>query len=261
MAATATNLDVGARPVQRALGRSALYRLLSQACAYPSGDRLRTLREEALPAAGIGADMIDGELGRRLDALAVLLPSLTAEELQGQYHRTFGHVSLSDCPAYESAFGSANLFQQVQVMADVAGFYRAFGFTVSDSYRERVDHLAVELEFMHVLTYKEAFALVHHGRDKVAICRRGQRRFWREHLGRWLPAFAQLLAAKAEGAFYTALARLMEAFSQAETNALGKAAQLGPTKPSQGLSAVDGECPWSDDGCPIAPSYPGRQEG
>lgn len=260
MAATATNLDV-ARPVQRALGRSALYRLLSLACAYPSDDRIRALREEALPAAGIGAGVIDSELGRCLETLASLLSSLPLEELQSQYHRTFGHVSFADCPAYESAFGNANLFQQVQVMADVAGFYRAFGFTVSDSYRERVDHLAVELEFMHVLTYKEAFARVHHGRDKVAICRRGQRRFWRQHLGRWLPAFTRLLGAKAEGGVYLALARLLEAFGEAEAKALGTASLAAPLKPGEGASGLDGGCPWTDDGCPIAPAYPARQGG
>ncbi|HKZ51541.1 MAG TPA: molecular chaperone TorD family protein [Dehalococcoidia bacterium] len=254
MAPTATTLDVQARPVQRALGRSAIYRLLSLACAYPTDDRIRVLREEALPPALIGAEALGRGLKARLDALASLLPSLELEKVRDHYHRTFGHVSVPDCPAYESAYMGTNLFQHVHRMADVAGFYRAFGFTVSDAHRERVDHLTMELEFMHVLTFKEAYALVHHGRDKVSVCRRAQRKFWREHLGRWLPAFVQLLAAKAAGGFYGELAQVLSACVQAEAKVLGDAPQLGPSKPDAQAPADSLECPWTDEGCPMVPS-------
>ncbi len=254
MAPATTTLPVQARPVQRALARSALYRLLSLACAYPSSDRIRVLRDEVLPTAQVGAAMMTGELADHLDHLASLLSPLDLETVQAHYHRALGHVSVSDCPAYESAYVGSNLFQQVQVMADVSGFYRAFGFAVSDVYRERSDHVAVELEFMHVLTYKEAFARVHHSRDKVAICRRGQRRFWGDHLGRWLPAFAQLLRAKAETGFYSQLALLLAAFAETEARTLGKAPPWTPGGPREGLSAAGPEGPCADDGCPLAPS-------
>jgi TorA maturation chaperone TorD len=211
------------------------------------------MRDEALPAAHIGAEVVTRGLEGCLDSLASLLSSVDLDTLQAHYHRVFGHVSVPDCPTYESAYMGSNLFQQVQVMSDVAGFYRAFGFEVSDTYRERVDQLAVEMEFMHVLAYKEAFALVHHSRDKVAICRRGQRRFWGDHLGRWLAPLARLLKDKAGEGFYGELALVLAAFAEFEAVILGKALQLRPAKLGEQASGADMECPWADEGCAVAP--------
>lgn len=250
MPSVASATDVRSRPVQRALGRSALYRFLSLACGYPLADRVGVIREEALPKAQAGAQMVAPGLVRRLEELGALLAGLEAAHLQGEYHRTLGHIPMPDCAPYESAYVGPNLFQQVNTMADVAGFYRAFGLAPSSSGRERADHVAVELEFMRVLTYKEAVARVRHGRDKVYICRRAQRRFWREHLGTWLPLFARALRAKAGSGFYAGLASLLEGFARAEARELGNAPEA---KPAQGPLPPEADCTGDDTGCPLAP--------
>ena len=60
---------------------------------------------------------------------------------------------LGDCPAYETAY--AHPFSRQRELADISGFYRAFGVQIEG---ERPDHLAVECEFASLLCTKEAIA-------------------------------------------------------------------------------------------------------
>lgn len=49
-----------------------------------------------------------------------------------------------------------------------------------------------------------------------------QRRFWRSHLGRWLPRFADTMKGAAAHPYFDALAALFLAFSTAEQEVLGR---------------------------------------
>lgn len=249
MTATTTTVDVQTGPVQRALGRSALYRLLSLACAYPSGNRIDALRGEALTESAIGATKVSRKLAKELDRLTTELDNSDPGALKTQYHTIFGHVALPDCPVYEAAYAGSSIFQQASGLADVAGFYRAFGFAVSETDRERVDHLAVELEFMRVLTYKESYARVNDGPDKVRLCRSAQRRFWREHLGRWLPTFGRLLEARVREGFYGKLAPLMRSFADSEARTLGRVPEALPQRMEEEPMGDDIICLTNEDDC------------
>jgi TorA maturation chaperone TorD len=87
-------------------------------------------------------------------------------------------------------------------MADVAGFYRAFGVKVDPS-GDRVDHIAAELEFMNLLAVKESIALQQEGEGEHAhVCRDASRSFLRDHLGRWVRTFAEKLGDEGADPFY-----------------------------------------------------------
>ncbi len=251
MPAATVTLETNAPRVQRAMARSALYRFFSLASGYPTAERFHTVREDSAPAAHAAAAIAARALVPRLETLVRHLGGVELEELQAQYHRAFGHVPLTDCPPYESGYLGAHLFRQVNVMADVAGCYRAFGLRIGQQERERVDHVTVELEFMRFLAYKEAFALVHHGRSPADICRRAQRHFWREHLGHWLPTFAALLAERAQSGFYGDLAPGLAELAEREARVLGQtpiAQELSPQPPP----FSDMDCAIGEDACPLA---------
>jgi DMSO reductase family type II enzyme chaperone len=72
-----------------------------------------------------------------------------------------------------------------QVMEDLLRFYEHFGLALSLERRELPDHLTVELEFLHYLTFKEVAALTR-GLDPSPY-RRAQRDFLERHPTRWLP--------------------------------------------------------------------------
>lgn len=198
------------------LKRSAIYKLLSSAFLYPDEDLYVTTREVAGGApfslAGDGLERVE----ERLRVLRETLEGKTLGEMQLEHQRVFGHTMPKEYPPYETQYGSSHLFQQVQELADAAGFYRAFGLEISDEAKETPDHIGIQLEFMHFLSFKEAYAAEHHGQEEIDICRDAQKKFVGEHLGRWAPLFCKLLMDKIGDGFYGRLASVTSDFMDFE---------------------------------------------
>jgi TorA maturation chaperone TorD len=145
-------------------------------------------------------------MGKVLDDIESLVASecnnWQLSDLQSEHRRVFSNVITLDCPPYETLFGNDHVFGQAHVMGDIAGFYKAFGVELSRDIHERMDHLSVELEFMHFLAYKESYARCHDGMDKTQIVVDAQKKFVKEHIGRWVPLFAKMLMKKADSGLY-----------------------------------------------------------
>jgi hypothetical protein len=133
----------------------------------------------------------------------------------------FSNVITLDCPPYETLFGNDHVFAQSQVMGDIAGFYRAFGVELSKDIHERLDHLSVEFEFMHFLAYKESYSRCHDGADKTQIVLDAQKKFVKNHIGRWVPLFCRMLVKKASSGLYKHVADLMAEWMDFEAAFLG----------------------------------------
>ena len=206
------------RAAGRTLSRSALYQLMSQALVYPSQEAVSALQEVDLPQAQRAAARLPARVAPLLAAFGEQLQSADATQLQTEHRRIFTHILSLDCPPCETFYTARHIFQETQELSDIGGFFRAFGLEIGDN--ERLDHISVELEFMHFLTYKEAYALTHHGPAKARLCRDVQRKFVQDHLGRWASRFAQRLGQKANGGYYGCLASLVEAFLTAEVEFL-----------------------------------------
>ncbi len=194
----------------RHFARSAAYRLLSQAMMYPSEDVIAALREEDLPQAQAAAEILDETFSKPLAAFAKELQNSTPDDLQREHDHIFTHLLSLDCPPCETVYTTKEIFDETAQLSDIAGFFRAFGMELAD--RERPDHITVELEFMHLLTSKEAVARLHHGPEKARLCRVVQRKFVQDHLGRWGRQFAKQLAGRAPEGLFAATAALLDAF-------------------------------------------------
>jgi nitrate reductase assembly molybdenum cofactor insertion protein NarJ len=125
----------------------------------------------------------------RLDmvlASAAALDMLRSEYLE-IFDRGRGHASL-----YETEYGREHALVKGHALADIAGFYRAFGleFGGQEGVHEMLDHVSVELEFYALLLMKqEALAT---GADAAgqAIVLEAQQKFLDAHLGRFVSAIA-----------------------------------------------------------------------
>ncbi len=236
--------------VMRATAHSQVYAFLAQGFADPNAATLAWLRQ-AVHTAETALAMIGGTESRMaLAALHREIDGLDGDGLFAAHHRVFGHGVSGDCPPYEGEYGHPHIFQKTQSLADNAGFLLAFGLAPAPGLTDRLDHIAVELEFLHVLAAKEAYALAQgHGEERLAIVRDAMRKYFGQHLGRWAPAFAARLESKAQGGPYAALARLLAAFVEEEMRALDVApvpATAGPVAPQS-----DDE-PAVCDGCAVA---------
>lgn len=196
--ATMSALQAEQRPVMAFLMASLLCSYPDTRCVYG----LHTLLDdEQLDVSCAVADSADWPgLRQRLEA--VLASAVALETLRSEYTAIFDygreHASL-----YETEYGRGSALVKGHALADIAGFYRAFGleFGYQDRTPEMLDHVAVELEFYALLLMKQE-ALAASG-DAVGggIVQEARQKFLDAHLGRFVGAIAQRPAVTAS-AFY-----------------------------------------------------------
>ncbi len=157
-----------------------------------------------------------------------------------EYDRLFCHRTTILCPIYEAEYDKNRAVSQGPTLADIAGFYRAFGLELAVS--ERPDHIALELEFMSFLAYKEALALQNDLREQAETCRDAQKKFLEAHLGRWAGLFAETVIRTSQLQFYRDLARELQEFIESECTLLGAQPQVVTERPPDRETA-DVRCP------------------
>ncbi|MEC4674353.1 MAG: molecular chaperone TorD family protein [Nitrospirota bacterium] len=219
--------------VERALSRSKLYLLLSWSYLYPeddefldylqSGEFVEDGRAALESLTGALENVVGEEAREHLETISSHFNDLEnwassegsnwdIQDLRDEHRRVFSNVIALDCPPYETLFGNDHVFGQSYVMGDIAGFYTAFGLQLAQDIHERLDHLSVELEFLHFLAYKESYALCHDGPEKVKTVVEAEKKFVKEHIGRWVPLFSGMLNKKANYGLYKIIADITTAW-------------------------------------------------
>lgn len=139
-------------------------------------------------------------------------------ELACEYDRLF---RAQEIWLYGAEYLAENEFHRAQLLADIAGFYRAFGVA---PVAERPDALACELEFMHYLIYKQLYALTSNTltdvTDKAAICFDAQQKFFAEHLYPAAQRVARAIWAQSAHPFYRQMAAELLEFLETEATRL-----------------------------------------
>lgn len=210
--------------IDTALARTFIYRLLARAYEDPELEGWRWLSSEPIKSALWTALLplartAPAALANFAAELANRLAPDGFDDFQDTYVTCFGHTVRGDCPMNEIEYGDikADPLFQPHRLADLAAFFAAFGLEMTPDAAERQDHISVELEFMSVLAAKAAYSLEHQlDHDQVAICCEAQKKFLREHLGRWTPAFTRRLARMAGGTALGALANFTREFITAD---------------------------------------------
>ena len=149
-----------------------------------------------------------------IEQLKKVLDSIEYEGLVEEYSRLFEPRNKLQVPPYETEYTLAEspqhaLTQQAQ-LSDIAGFYKAFGLAISEERPDRVDHITTELEFMHVLAYKESIAIKENETEHIEIVQDAQRKFVADHLSRWTGMFKDRLFQTAKGNFYGILGEILD---------------------------------------------------
>jgi TorA maturation chaperone TorD len=200
--------------VSRALTRAAVYRILGAAFAAPSFDGIARLLKDAERAASTASPAIAAGLREWAAAARTSAPGDLAHAYVAALERPGG------CSPYEGSYGGApRLAGKGTALADVAGFYAAFG--LSPRVAEVEDHIAAELEFMSALALKEAAALAEDLPEGAAITRAAQAAFVRDHLGLWAGAFAETLRALTPCAYLERAADLLTSWLAEEMRGFG----------------------------------------
>ena len=166
------------------------------------------------------------------------------ETLQPAYLTLFmGKAKVS---LHETAYGDGRRMGGRPVeLADINGFYSAFGMHIQDTDPDLPDHLSVELEFLSTLLLKMAWQKTP-STAQSQICARAARKFLEDHLGRWVPSLVKQL--DEEGlAPWIALGRLLNLAILGECRAFGAKPVLLPGRlPADPMQADDFNCPMQE---------------
>lgn len=243
--------------IDLAMARSFIHRFLAKAYEDPMPETWRWLTQAQTIYSLRAANVFAGQsLLRSAEALISALQPAGFDSFLNAYLAAFGHAARGSCPLNEIEYGDikADPLFQPHRLADLAAFYRAFGLEVAEDAGERQDHICLELEFMCVLAAKEAYAHEHQvDADQLAQCRDAQKKFLREHLGRWTPAFARRLAAATNEPALHALAEFTRAFVESECVRFG----VNPGSEELSLRPVDEAADRACDSCGINNLPPG----
>ena len=184
--------------IDQLLARSFIYQMISFLLRPPSPETDDFQMAEEAPECRKAIDALDfpqkSHLKNSLELLIQSLQQITSQQWLSSYQTCFGHTAYGPVPIYELEYGEEHSHRQPQQLADISAFYHAFGLKMNEKVYERVDHAAVECEFMQYILLKEAYALTYGQEEKALICRGASERFLRDHLGLWVPSFCLKLA-------------------------------------------------------------------
>ncbi|MBW1642330.1 MAG: molecular chaperone TorD family protein [Deltaproteobacteria bacterium] len=121
-------------------------------------------------------------------------------------------------------YGSVYLEGERKIMGDstvdVIERYREVGLDISKQFKDAPDHIAAELEFMHVLICLEISALQDGIAEDIQKFIHRQRAFLNDHLGAWIRPFTELVTTHAQTGFYRNLAQTTKLFIDEEFDEL-----------------------------------------
>lgn len=223
--------------------RANVYQFLSSVIPYP----------KAVPDLGVlgHLEFEDESLENARRAL-VDAPAEVAS-LQAQHRILFPAVESQDAPSYETAYSKHDVFRQGQVMADVAGFYRAHGLQQGGRLKDRPDGIGSQLEFLGFLVAKQDQALAEGNEDAVDVCIETQRLFLADHVGGWAPEYGRRVAAVSTDPFFIAFGDFLTLWLETEMEYLGAVPSeldLGADMGPAGIAThvADPRVRWDDAG-------------
>ena len=233
--------------VTLALRRASLYRVLGGAFAYPTAERIEAL---ARAASTLALSEHDTGLRNAIAGFASAAYTTDADAAGTEYVFLFDREAR--CPAHEGAWGEAAATAgRVARLADIAGFYRAFGFEAAGAQPESEDHLVPELEFMSAIALKQAWAIVESHHERADIVDDAGTKFLTEHLGRWARTFAHALAGATALPYYTTAATLLCEWIAADVARLGATPDaIGDATSIDPVQAESFECPMAPESDP-----------
>ena len=141
------------------------------------------------------------------------------DTLHSEWVSLFGVEEGLTVSPYQLTYLPGPLMTTVRKLADLRGFYEAFGLSIVEGYNDRADHICFLTEFASHLSVREAALRMEEDDEGVRVVVSAQRAFFEDHLGRWYWRFADEVSKRDDG-FYAALADLLATLVEAEIDRL-----------------------------------------
>lgn len=197
----------------KAAAREDLCRFLA-ACYYEPSPEFA--EERLFDSMLEAARRIDPELAAHAERLGTAFAAAGLQDLLVDYSRLFlGPVQAPARPYASVWLSGENIVMQDSTLA-LLELYAQGGFAIDEDFQELPDHVAVELEFLYLLTHQLRQARQSGDAEALQALHALRTAFLDGHLGRWLGAFILAMHEHAQTDFYRELAELTELFVRLE---------------------------------------------
>lgn len=277
--ASASNLDRGIDiggpgEADGAARRGRLYGLTALGLERPGDDFEAAIEDGGFTDRLLeSAEEIDADIAAAARAVGNRLA--TVPTLRREWASLFGVEEGITVSPYQLTYIPGPLMTNVRKLADIRGFYSAFGLSVVPGQNDRGDHICFLTEFMGHLCTKEAVLRRKHDSAGVSVVVDAQGAFIEDHLGRWYWRFAEEVNAYDDCGFYAAIASLLAALVEYDIDRYGLEPDWVPDHPevldwNEDIFGDTGRgcggCGFDNDGrkessAPIDASYIGAPRG
>jgi len=154
-------------------------------------------------------------LSKSFQMLMSKLDEKKKEDIRNEFVNVFGHtLSKQIAPYALEHLKNSDVFFRTQKLADLNGFYNAFGMEVESI--ERADHISTQTEFLSFLLLKELLAVQNDLHDEKEVCEKAFAEFNNDHFLDWTKMFSENLADKVDGVFYSLAGKFLLTFIESE---------------------------------------------
>lgn len=196
-----------------------LYKILSLGFSYPE-EKNWIMLEKMLSES---ERLLDGEILAKLkDFKNYLINNRDRiDNIKSEYLNIFD-IGRKISP-YETEYLTEKISRKPFELADISGFYSAFGFSINEDMtnKESADHISVELEFMAIIALKEEYARKAKQKDNENIVHDAGRKFLNDHLARWGFYYCRQIQELERGSFYKKLGSILESVLSIECDRYG----------------------------------------
>lgn len=194
------------------LMRGECYRFLA-ACFYqPKKEML--VSEQLLPSLTQNLREVCPDAAPFAQRMQETLASYSEEELVVEYARLFVGPFGLKAPPYGSIYLDGDHTVMGSSTMETIGLYEQEGLARDEGFHELPDHIAVELEFMYYLSYRQVEALQKGETERAEAYRLKQEQFRTSFLVKWVPPFCTNIQQETDNGFYCALADCVTTYIQ-----------------------------------------------
>ncbi len=196
--------------------RSTLYGAVSALFSDPKSEKFAILMTPVIQGCVLDAcfqleeqdNRKKSTLSRSFQKLIIKLDESKIEKIMNEFVDVFGHtLSKQIAPYALEHLKNSDVFFRTQKLADLNGFYKAFGMEVESI--ERADYISTQTEFLSFLLLKELVAERDDFKEEMKVCRDAFQKFQKDHFLDWTGMFAENLAEKVDGKFYPVAGRFL----------------------------------------------------
>ena len=207
-------------PTDQLVQRAAWFKVFSLLFRYPDEETIALLKSGV---AELPVEVLRTEMRTNAEPFKRAVADATSAQITLEYSGLFTGAGL--CRTNENDYEKLS-FSMTEKLADVAGFYSAFGFEVRDDIGERPDFIGTELDFINRLLLKQAYAIKKGWSEQAGISADAVRSFMEAHFINWVPQLCYALGElTTEASVYATASGALAAMVESEGERLAESSK------------------------------------